>query len=105
MIKKVLLTVVALAFFTAYFFPVTLQKTTIIKSSFLNTYSFVANPSKWERWRPDLRKVLLTDSEKIVIQKDSSGFMIKHNRLAITVTPKGNSFDINEEQDGKINNY
>ena len=105
MIKKVLLIIIVLAFFAACFFPVTLQKTTIVKSSFLNTYSFVANPSKWVQWRPDLRKALMTDSGKIIIQRDSSKFSIKYNGFKLKVDPKGNSFDINEDQNGRTRNY
>ena len=105
MSKKILLLVLLAAFIAACFIPVTVQKATTIKSSFLNTYSFLANPVKWKQWRPDLRKALLTDSEKIIIQKDSAEFTIKYNHLALTVIPKGNSFDVNENQGGKITNY
>ena len=105
MIKKILLFVLLAALIAACFIPVTLQKTTIVKSPFLNTYSFLANPIKWERWRPDLRKAMLTDSQKITVQKDSAEFTIKYNLLAINVNPKGNSFDIKEDQDGKTTNY
>jgi effector-binding domain-containing protein len=105
MIKKVLLFVLLAAIIAACFIPVTQQKTTIIKSSFINAYGLLANPLKWERWRPDLRKAMTTDSSKIIIQKDSSEFSIKYDRLALRVNPKGNSFDVSENQNGRITNY
>jgi len=103
--KKVLLLLLLLVLAAACFIPVTLQKSTIIKYSFLNTYSLLAKPLKWEQWRPELRKALNNDSDKIIIQRDSSAFTITYKGLKFIVKPKGNSFDINEQADGKTTDY
>jgi effector-binding domain-containing protein len=105
MIKKILLFVLLAAIIATCFIPVTLQKTTTIASPFLNTYSRLTNPLNWEHSRPDLRQAIMTDSDKIAVQKDSSQFSIKYKDLALKVDFKGNSFDVNENQDGRTTNY
>ena len=103
--KKILLPVILLFLIGACFIPVTLQKSTIIKSPFLNTYSLLAKPSKWEEWCPELRKAMKADSDKIIMRDNYSAFTIKYNRFNLEVKPKGNSFNINELINGKSTNY
>ncbi len=106
MTKKVLLIILFAAILTACFIPFTLQKSVLIRYSFLNTYSFLSKPVKWEQWRPELRKAMNTDSDKIIIHRDSSRFTIKYDSLELGVMPKGNSFDINERlNNGHSTNY
>lgn len=87
------------------FIPCYQQKTILIKSPFLNTYSLLANPAKWEKWRPDLRKVITADSTQISIKKDSSSFLIKHQNDELEVKYKANSFQIDETSNGKNSSY
>src|ERR1700741_1175422 len=103
--KIIILISVGILLLIVFFIPVTQQKTLIIKSSFLNVYNQLENPGNWEKWRPELRKAMKTDSDKIVVHKDSVQFTIKYARLELDVKPKGNSFDINEDVDGKSTNY
>jgi effector-binding domain-containing protein len=105
MTKKVLLIILFAAILATYFIPFKLQKSVLIRYSFLNTYSFLAKPLKWEKWRPELRKVMNTDSGKIIIRRDSTQFTIKYDSLELGVLPKGNSFNISERINGHSTNY
>jgi len=103
--KKVILFLLIIVIFALFFIPVHQQKTILIKSRFLNTYSQLTNPAKWEKWLPDLRKTMITDSGKISILKDTNSFVIKNEKNKLEVTYKGNMFEINENKDGKKANY
>ena len=103
--KKVILLVLILIIIALFFIPCHQQKTILIKSSFLNTYSLLANPAKWEKWRPDLRKVMFTDSNKISVKKDTDSFLIKYENDELEVKYKGNAFEIDETSNGKNVSY
>jgi effector-binding domain-containing protein len=103
--KKVILLVLILIIIVLFFIPVHQQKTILIKSPFLNTYSLLANPAKWEKWRPDLRKVMIADSNKITVKKDTNSFLIKHENYELEVKYKGNTFEIDEATNGKTASY
>jgi effector-binding domain-containing protein len=103
--KKVIGLLLLLIIFAACFIPVTQQKNILVKTSFLNIYSLLVSPVKWEEWRPDLKKFIDADSSKISIQKDSGSFIIKYGDLKLDVKSTGNSFDINEHSDNNTINY
>jgi len=88
-----------------FLIPVYQQKTILIKSPFLNAYSLLANPAKWEKWRPDLRKIMIADSNDITIKKDTNSFLIKHENDELEVKYKGNKFEIDEVSNGKNSSY
>jgi effector-binding domain-containing protein len=103
--KKVILLVLLLLIIALFFIPFHQQKTILIKSSFLNTYSLLANPAKWEKWRADLRKVIIADSNEILIKKDTNSFLIKHKNDELEVKFLGNTFQIDETSNGKNASY
>lgn len=103
--KKVILLILILITIALFFIPFQQQKTILIKSPFLNTYSLLANPSKWEKWRPDLRKAMIADSNKIAVKKDTNSFHIKYENHELEVKYKGNTFQIDETTNGKNANY
>jgi effector-binding domain-containing protein len=103
--KKVILLILILVIITLLFIPFYQQKTILIKSPFLNTYSLLANPAKWEKWRPDLRKAMITDSSKISIKKDTNSFFLNYENQQLGVKYKGNMFEIDETSNGKSASY
>ncbi len=103
--KKVILLILILIIIALFFIPFHQQKTILIKSPFLNTYSLLANPAKWEKWRPDLRKAMIADSNKISVKKDTSSFLIKRENQELEVKYKGNAFEIDETSNGKNTSY
>jgi len=103
--KKVLLLLLSAIIVATFFIPVTQQKSVIIKSSFLSTYSFLANPVKWEHWIPELRKTIDADSAKISIQKGNNSFIIKGENVELGVKQQGTVFAINEQAGNNSSNY
>lgn len=99
--KKILLIVVFLALTAACFIPVNQQKSTVIKLPLLNIYSFLNNPKNWEQWHP----LLKTDSNKIIIKKQSDSFSIKTPNFKLNVKSKGTDFDIDEQLNNRVTNY
>jgi len=103
--KKVLLLLLSAIIIATFFIPVTQQKSVIIKSSFLSTYSFLANPVKWEHWMPELRKIVDADSGKVLVQKGNNSFTIKGENIKLGVKEQGTVFDINEQAGNNSSNY
>jgi effector-binding domain-containing protein len=103
--KKVLLLVLLAVIIAAFFIPVTQQKSVLIKSPFLNTYSFLANPVKWEHWIPELRKTVDADSSKILVQKGNNSFTIKGENTELAVKEQGIFFGIAEKTNNSSSNY
>jgi len=103
--KKIILFVLILVIIAALFIPFNQQKTILVKSPFLNTYSLLTNPATWEKWRPDLRKVQAADTNEISVIKDSSSFLIKNQKHELEVKYKANTFEIAETLNGKASNY
>jgi effector-binding domain-containing protein len=105
MTKKVLLLVLLAVIIAAFFIPVTQQKSVLIKSSFLYTYSFLADPVKWEHWIPELHKTLDADSGKILVQKGNNSFTIKGENTEFRVKEQGTFFGIAEKTNNGSSNY
>lgn len=103
--KKIILLILLLIIILLFFIPFNQQKTILIKSPFLNTYSLLANPAKWKKWRSDLRKVMIADSNKISVKKDTNSFLVKHENEELEVKFEGNTFQIDETSNGKNASY
>ena len=103
--KKVILLTLILVIIAFFFIPFYQQKTILIKSNFLNTYSLLANPAKWEKWRPDLRKALIADSNVVSIKKDTNSFLIKNENHELEVKYKANTFQIDETSNRQNASY
>ncbi|MDB5152136.1 MAG: hypothetical protein JWR54_887 [Mucilaginibacter sp.] len=105
--KKVILLSLLVIVIVVCFIPVTIQKTIAIKSPLLNVYEQLSNPLNWEKWRPDIKKVFIADSNKISIQKDiPTSFRIKYAGQELTVISNENLFIINDTRgDNKTVNY
>jgi effector-binding domain-containing protein len=103
--KKVLFFVLPAVLIAACFIPVTQQKSVLIKSPFLSTYSFLANPVKWGHWVPELRKTMDADSSKIQVQKGNNSFTIKGENAEFAVKDQGTFFDITEKTNNRSSNY
>ena len=94
-----------IALIAACFIPFTQQSSITIKSPFLNSYTFLANPVKWEKWLPDLRKMLNSDTGKALIEKDSGSFNIKYKNFQLNVIHRGLTFAVIEQNDSHSFNY
>jgi len=105
MAKKILLVVVVLGVSSLFFIPVTRQNTILIKSPFLNLYSFLASPKKWQQWRPDLRRYAAADSGGITIHNDSDAFTLNYRNLKLNVKHRENLFNIEEQNGEKTLSY
>jgi len=103
--KKTIFLLLVLVILASLFIPVTQQKTIVIKSPFLRVFSLLARPENWEQWRPDLRKYILADSNKITLHKDSGFFSIKYDLIKVDVKLQGNSFVIDDEDGSKTTSY
>jgi len=104
--KKVILLSLLLIVIAACFIPVTIQKTIAIKSPLLNVYQQLSDPLNWEKWRPDIKRVFIADSNKISIQKDSAtSFRIKYAGEELNVISNENLFIIEDCRDNKTVNY
>jgi len=103
--KRFILISVLLLLLATFFIPAYQQKTIIIRSSFINVFSLMTTPEKWELWRSDLRNDVAADSSKIAIEKNYDGFSIKYAPLALKVKLSANSFDISEENGEKKLDY
>jgi effector-binding domain-containing protein len=103
--KRIILIAILLIVLASFLIPVSRQKTVLIKSPFLNVYSVLANPEKWEKWQPNLKKNVLADSGKVAVKKDSGSFAIKYGDLKINVKPTGSYFDVGEQNSDKTVHY
>lgn len=100
--KKIIVLISSVLILLAiYFIPVTQQKTILIKSSFFNVYNELAKPANWEKWRQDLNKVYLADSNKISIKKKPGMFTINYAGQELNVKWGGALFNINEHENDK----
>lgn len=103
--QKVILSLLALVILSAFLIPVQQQETIPVKASFLNIYSLLAKPDKWQKWRSDLSSVPTSDSAKVFIKKNDGSFAIKYELLQLNVTYQGNTFGITEHNNDKTISY
>jgi effector-binding domain-containing protein len=104
--KKIIVLSLFVLVFAACFIPVTQQITVHVKAPFLNVFNQLSEPLNWEKWRPDLNKVFLTDSDKIAIKKDGPRFFqLKYQDRELNVRSTGYTFFIHDRWNNKISNY
>ena len=103
--KKVVLISLLLVIIAVCFIPVTQQKTISIKAPFLNVYQQLANADNWAKWRPDIKRISITDSNKVSIKKDTAFFSIKYNGQELNVRSKENLFFVNDKQGAETFDY
>lgn len=103
--KKVIILVLILGLLAIFFIPLTLQETVQIKAPFFRVYSTLSSSSNWKNWRPDLKEIMLADSNKISVKKDSNSFNINHPNGSLDVSIKGNIFTVAELNHNKMANY
>jgi len=89
----------------ACFIPVSQQKSILIKSSFLNVFDQLQNAENWKKWRPDLRKAAIADSDKIETKTFPGSFIINYKDLALDVKLVEGSFKVSERNDTEDINY
>ncbi len=103
--KKVIILVLILGLLAIFFIPLTQQETIQIKAPFLKVYSELNNVNNWKKWHPYLKEILLADSNKISVKKDSNSFNIDYPNSKLNVTTKGNVFIINDLNKSENSNY
>ena len=103
--KTIILTTLACILLALYFVPVSLEKTTTIKSSFFNVYDQLSRPNHWKRWRPDLRKVLLDDSNELSVKKSPNSFTISRGTQQLNVKVAGTLINVEEKNKDNTTAY
>jgi len=103
--RKIILAALVLIVLALLFIPVTQQKTVSIKASFLDVYGLLNTPGKWEKWRPDLRKIAAEDSGKIAVTKDNTSFTMKYADREIDVKLADGLFYVNDGFNNKTVSY
>lgn len=103
--KKIIGLSLLVLIFAACFIPVTQQKTVLVKAPFLNVFDQLSEPLNWEKWRPDLKKIFLTDSGEISTKKDTASFQIKYVNQQLNVSRFGYSFAINDAWNEQATDY
>jgi hypothetical protein len=103
--KKIIGLSLLVLIFAACFIPITQQKTVLVKAPFLNVFDQLSEPLNWEKWRPDLNKIFLTDSGKISTKKDTNSFQIKYVNQRLNVSRIGYTFVINDAWDSRTADY
>lgn len=77
--------------------PVDYQTTIPVKGSFLNIYTILSNPQKWEQWLPAFRQLPASDTAKLTVQKDTASFTIQGPQVGLKVAKNGMTFNIEEQ--------
>jgi effector-binding domain-containing protein len=84
--------------------PVEYQTAIPVKGPFLNIYTILSNPQKWEQWLPAFRQLPARDTAKLTVQKDTASFSIQGPHVGLKVAKNGMIFNI-EEQAPKEHEY
>src|ERR1700743_2551310 len=93
--KIVILLSLLIVVIAACFIPVDIQKTIAIKAPLLNVYQQLSDPLNWEKWRPDIKRIFITDSNKVSIKKDRTiSFRIKYADRGLKVITNENLFTV-----------
>ncbi len=104
--KIVILLSLLIVVIAACFIPVTIQKTVAIKAPLLKVYQQLSDPLNWEKWRPDIKRIFIADSNKVSIQKDSTiSFRIKYSGQDLRVITNENLFTVIDSAENKKINY
>lgn len=103
--KKIILLAILLIIISPFLIPATQQKTIFIKASFFDVYTLLLKPDNWEKWRPDLQKIVKKDSNKISIQKHAGAFNIKYADFELKVHSGGEMFDVEDNSGNKTSYY
>src|SRR6266702_1392929 len=103
--KKVILILLIVFAFAACFIPVPQQKTIPINAAFLNVFIQMSKPENWRKWRSDMNNLPASDSDKIVVKKDTASFGISYKLKKINVESKGNVFVIKDNWSNKAIHY
>lgn len=94
--KIIVLSVFALLVAALFLIPVSEKISVPVKGPFLNIYTILSNPEKWEEWLPSLRQLDTSSSGKSVIKKDTSSFSITNSKAELSVLKKGMVFNVQE---------
>src|ERR1700743_552403 len=104
--KIVILLSLLIVVIAACFIPVDIQKTVAIKAPLLNVYRQLSDPLNWEKWRPDIKRIVIADSNKVSIQKAGiSSFRIKYAGQNLNVVTSENLFNVIDSAENKKVNY
>src|ERR1700744_898747 len=104
--KIVILLSLLIIVIAACFIPVTIQKTVAIKAPLLNVYRQLSDPLNWEKWRPDIKRIFISDSNKVSVQRNGiSSFQIKYAGQGLKVITNENLFTVIDSADNKKVNY
>ncbi|MDO3628084.1 hypothetical protein [Mucilaginibacter sp. BT774] len=103
--KRIIALSVLLLIIAACFIPVTQQKTITIKSSYLNIFIHLSNPSTWRKWRSDMNTIADADSSKVLVKKDSNSFSLNYREKKLDVKSGGYLFEIEDSWNNKFINY
>jgi hypothetical protein len=88
------------------FIPVDVQKTITIKAPLLNVYQQLSDPLNWKKWRPDIKRIFIADSNKVAIQKGgTASFRIKYAGQGLSVITNENLFTVIDSAENKKVNY
>ena len=94
--KIIVLPVLALFVAALFLIPVSEKISVPVKGPFLNIYTILSNPEKWEQWMPSLRQQDASSSGKSVIKKDTSSFSITDPKAELKVVKTGMTFSVQE---------
>src|ERR1700743_984842 len=100
--KIVILLSLLIVVIAAWFIPVDIQQNVAIKAPLLNVYRQLSDPLNWEKWRPDIKRILFADSNKVSIKKDSTtSFRIKYADWGLKVITNENLFTVIDSAENK----
>jgi effector-binding domain-containing protein len=105
MTRSVILFALILVIASVFFIPVNQQETIPVNSPFLTVYRELTNPSDWQKWVPELKKATLTDSDRIVIKKDSNSFIINYAGVRINARYHSGVYEVNEKNNSRPITY
>lgn len=103
--RKFILVLLILIVISSFFIPVNQQKDISINAPFLNVYTGLLTPVKWEKWRPDLREIIDKDSTRISFKKEKNSFSITYPGSTLTVNFEGSIFNVHEDLGNGSANY
>ena len=94
--KIIVLSVLALLIAALFLIPVSERISVPVKGPFLNIYTLLSKPEKWEQWLPSLCEQDTSVSGKFVIKKDTSSFSITNPKAELRVVKNAMTFRVQE---------